>query len=598
MPQIKLNQIHSLFIVPLFFLGLFGLPLTVVAQQNQLLESAKHIFRSKPEEAILLLKQVKKEALKTKDQTAFIQAELINGNIAYFKGKHDEALKIYMDALQIAEQAKLHLQIAAVCNEIGTLLKKNKALKKALEYYTRALAEASVVKHDEQMANAYNNIGLIYEEEGNYAKALAQYQRSLLAYQKIKDKLGESYSLEYIGYVYALMKNYDLAVTNLQKSLSLRIELKDNYGIAICLIELTEVFRDKKDQRLAIAYAKRAISFSRESNYPDMLQKGYALLAEIYEHEQNYAAAYQAHQQYTAVKDSIFNIEKSKQINELQTKYETEKKEQKIDLLNKENTIQKLKLTQRDGIIVVITAVFLGCLFIVYLLYNRYRLKQQTRLQAEVMMQQDLATKAVLTAEENERKRIAGELHDGLGQMFSAVKLNLSAISENLTFKDEHNEKMFDKTLHLVDESCKEVRAISHQMAPNVLLKAGLTSAVRDFIDKIDARKLKVNLTTFGLQERLDPNIEIVLYRVIQETVNNVIKHAKASALDIQLTKDVEGINVMIEDNGTGFNVALLEKFDGIGLKNIRTRVAYLKGTVDFSSRPDQGTLVAIYIPF
>ena len=598
MPQIKLNQTYSLFIVSLFFLGLFGLPLIVVAQQNQLLDSAKHIFRSRPEEAILLLKQVKKEALKTKDQTAFIQAELINGNIAYFKGKHDEALKIYMGALHIAEQAKLHLQIAAVCNEIGTLLKKNKELKKALRYYTRALAEASVVKHDEQIANAYNNIGLIYEEEGNYPKALAQYQRSLLTYQKIKDKLGESYSLEYIGYVYALMKNYDLAVANLQKSLSLRIELKDNYGIAICLIELTEVFRDKKDHRLAIAYAKRAISFSREINYPDMLQKGYELLAEIYEREQNFAAAYQAHQQYTTVKDSIFNIEKSKQINELQAKYETEKKEQKIDLLHKENTIQKLKLTQRDGIIGVISAVFLGCLLIVYLLYNRYRLKQQTRLQAEVMMQQDLATKAVLTAEENERKRIAGELHDGLGQMFSAVKLNLSAIGENLTFKDEHNEKMFDKTLHLVDESCKEVRAISHQMAPNVLLKAGLTSAVRDFIDKIDARKLKVNLATFGLQERLDPNIEIVLYRVIQETVNNVIKHAKASALDIQLTKDAEGINVMIEDNGTGFNVTQLEKFDGIGLKNIRTRVAYLKGTVDFSSRPDEGTLVAIYIPF
>jgi two-component system NarL family sensor kinase len=597
-PQTKLNQAYRLFIVPLFFLGLFNMPLIAVAQHNQLLDSAKHIFRSRPEEAILLLKQVKKEALKTKDHTAFIQAELINGNIAYFKGKHDQALKIYMDALQMAEQEKLHLQIAAVCNEIGTLLKKNKELQKALGYYTRALAEATVVKHDEQMANACNNIGLIYEEEGKYEKALLQYQKSLLAYQKIKDKLGESYSLEYIGYVYALMKNYDLAVANLQKSLSLRIELKDNYGIAICLIELTEVFRDKKDHRLAIAYAKRAISFSREINYPDMLQKGYELLAEIYGREQNFTAAYQAHQQYTAVKDSIFNIEKSKQIGELQTKYETEKKQQSIDLLNKENTIQKLKLTQRDGMIGIICAIFLCCSFIAYLLYNRSRLKQQTRLQAEVMTQQDLATKAVLTAEENERKRIAGELHDGLGQMFSAVKLNLSAIGENLTFKDEHNEKMFDKTLHLVDESCKEVRAISHQMTPNVLLKAGLTSAVRDFIDKIDARKLKVNLTTFGLHDRLDPNIEIVLYRVIQETVNNVIKHAKASSLDIQLTKDVEGVNVMIEDNGTGFNVAQLEKFDGIGLKNIRTRVAYLKGTVDFSSRPDEGTLVAIYIPF
>jgi len=157
---------------------------------------------------------------------------------------------------------------------------------------------------------------------------------------------------------------------------------------------------------------------------------------------------------------------------------------------------------------------------------------------------------------------------------------------------------MFGKTLNLVDESCKEVRAISHQMAPNVLLKAGLTSAVRDFIDNIDSRKLKVNLSTFGLQHRLDHNIEIVLYRVIQESVNNVIKHANANTLDIQLAKDEEGINAMIEDNGTGFDSSQLDKFDGIGLKNISTRVAYLRGTVDFSSRLGKGTLVAIFIPF
>ena len=181
--------------------------------------------------------------------------------------------------------------------------------------------------------------------------------------------------------------------------------------------------------------------------------------------------------------------------------------------------------------------------------------------------------------------------------MFSAVKMNLSALTDDLDFKSNQSRVVFNKTLDLVDESCKEVRSISHQMAPNVLLKAGLTTAVRDFIDKIDARKLKVNLETFGLQDRLDQNIETVLYRVIQETVNNVIKHAEANALDIQLTKDEEGINVMIEDNGKGFDTAFLETFDGIGLKNIKSRVEYLKGTVDFSSNLGSGTLVAIHIP-
>jgi len=203
----------------------------------------------------------------------------------------------------------------------------------------------------------------------------------------------------------------------------------------------------------------------------------------------------------------------------------------------------------------------------------------------------------VLNAEENERKRISGELHDGLGQLFSAVKMNLSALTGSLDFKDKHGEEMFNKTMSLVDESCKEVRLISHQMAPNVLLKSGLTAAVRDFISKIDARKLKINLETFGLQNRLDQNIETVLYRVIQETVNNVIKHSGANTLDIQLTKDEEGINAMIEDNGKGFDTSSLEKFEGIGLKNIKSRVGYLKGTVDFSSTLGSGTLVAIHIP-
>jgi len=568
------------------------------AQKNNLLDSAKNIFRSQPQKALAILKEVKAGSTQSKDYKSLVRAEIIVGNISYFNGEHDQALQTYLQALKIAEAAKLSEEIAMVCNEIGTLHKKNKDLKNALMYYERALTVAVSIKNANQIANAHNNIGLVHEEHGDYEKALQQYQKSLLFYQRSKDKLGESYSLEYIGYVYGLMKNYEAAIINLQKSLKLREDIKDNYGIAIALIELAEVNRDKKDYVSAISYAKKAISFSKQVAYPDMLQNGYLLLAGIYEKQQNYNNAYQAHKAYVSVKDSIFNLEKSKQISELQTHYDTEKKEQKIILLNQANTIQKLKLTKRDGIIFIISTCFLLFAIISYLLYNRYKLRQNARLQHEVIIQQDLATKAVLNAEENERKRIAVELHDGLGQMFSAVKLNLSAIGENITFKDDHNQQMFGKTLNLVDESCKEVRAISHQMAPNLLLKAGLTSAVRDFIDNIDSRKLKVNLSTFGLQYRLEENIEIVLYRVIQEAVNNVIKHANAHILDIQLSKDEEGINAMIEDNGTGFDVLQLDRFEGIGLKNISSRVAYLKGTVDFSSRPGKGTLVAIFIPF
>jgi signal transduction histidine kinase len=218
-------------------------------------------------------------------------------------------------------------------------------------------------------------------------------------------------------------------------------------------------------------------------------------------------------------------------------------------------------------------------------------------LQAEVMKQQDLATRAIINAEENERKRIAADLHDGVGQMMSAAKMNLSAFESEISFKDEAQKISFENLISLVDESCKEIRSVSHQMMPNALLKSGLASAVKEFLDKIDNRIIKISLHAEGLQQRLDSNTETVLYRVIQECVNNVIKHSGANKLDISLIKDADGISVTVEDNGHGFDTADKKKFEGIGLKNINSRVTFLKGTVDFDSSPGKGTLVAIHVP-
>jgi two-component system, NarL family, sensor kinase len=120
---------------------------------------------------------------------------------------------------------------------------------------------------------------------------------------------------------------------------------------------------------------------------------------------------------------------------------------------------------------------------------------------------------------------------------------------------------------------------------------------VKEFLDKIDSRIIKINLHTEGLQERLDSNTETVLYRVIQECVNNVIKHSGANNLDISLIKDADGISATVEDNGRGFDTNYKQNFEGIGLKNIRSRVDFLKGTVDFDSSPGKGTLVAIHVP-
>ena len=134
-------------------------------------------------------------------------------------------------------------------------------------------------------------------------------------------------------------------------------------------------------------------------------------------------------------------------------------------------------------------------------------------------------------------------------------------------------------------------------MMPNALLKSGLASALKEFLDRIDARILTINFHAEGFDQRLPTDVENVLYRVLQECVNNVIKHAAAESLEISLIKDSDGIAVTIEDNGKGFDRTTGEFEEGIGLKNIRTRVGYLKGTVEFHSQPGRGTLVAIHVP-
>jgi signal transduction histidine kinase len=324
--------------------------------------------------------------------------------------------------------------------------------------------------------------------------------------------------------------------------------------------------------------------------YSELLQSNYRELATIAEKTGNFALALEYYKKQASLKDSIYSGDKMKQIEQLNAKYQAEKKEQQLKLQQAEITKKNYLLW---GLAVSIALlIFAGISF-----YRKRQLQNKMSLQQAVMRQQDLATRAIINAEENERKRIAADLHDGVGQMMSAAKMNLSAFESEIPFKDEAQKISFENLISLVDESCKEIRSVSHQMMPNALLKSGLASAVKEFLDRIDNRIIKINLHAEGLQERLDSNTETVLYRVIQECVNNVIKHSGANKLDISLIKDADGISVTVEDNGRGFDTADKKKFEGIGLKNINSRVTFLKGTVDFDSSPGKGTLVAIHIP-
>ena len=513
------------------------------------------------------------------------------GNIEYDRNDYTKALEFYLAAAPKFEMAKDLKGLSGDYIWIGNVFNEGlHQFDKAVEYFNKSLSLAVQLKDSSLISYNYNNLGQAYYFAKNYKQALNYYTLSKAIKKSLEDERGLGNAYGNISSVYFDTKQYDSALVYNNLAFAIRQKQNDKKGMATSYANVANIYLKQKNYPAALNNYENAIKLGQEIDFKEPVIESYNGLSNYYELTGNVTEALKYFKKYKAANDSIFNSDISNQLSSLQTKYESVKKQQLIEEQKFELTKKQYWLYGSIGLLVLMA--LLG-----YSYYRRNKLQQEKRLQLEVMKQQDLATKAIINAEENERKRIAAELHDGVGQMMSAAKMNLSAIENEITFKDESQKRSFEKVIGMVDESCKEVRSVSHQMMPNALLKSGLATAVREFIDKIDSRIIKINLYAEGLNERLDADVETVLYRVIQECVNNVIKHSGANNLDISLIKDADGIAATVEDNGRGFDTKDKQKFEGIGLKNISSRVAFLKGSVDFDSSPGKGTLVAIHVP-
>ena len=560
------------------------------------------------------------------------------GIIYYDKQDFDTAIYLYKLAFPIRTELKDDKGVAALYNKIGIVYQKEARFDSALNYAQRALQLYEKINDKTGISYSLNNIGIVNQNMGNLDKALQYQEQSIAIKEEIHDRLGLAGSYINVGNIYVIKKDipaatgfyekaekitreigdpeylsnslnniasmyqkigeYKKALPLAEESFELRSKLGDTKGQVSCLVNMGNIL--KSDKQYKPAEDKLLLGLKLADTLSSCLPekaKLYDGLSQLYEATGDYKKATEMARLTVKYNDSIYTADMNRQFSEMETKYQTAKKDKEIQQQQLEITQKKYELAKKQyWLYGSIGLALLGGL-LGYSYYRRYRLRQEKKLQSEVMHQQDIATQAVIVAEENERKRIAAELHDGVGQMMSAAKMNLSSFENELAFSSDGQKLAFEKALSLVDESCKEVRSVSHQMMPNALLKSGLASAIREFIDKIDSRVLKINLHTEGLNDRLHGNTETVLYRVIQECVNNVIKHSGADHLDISLIKDADGVAATVEDNGRGFDSTDKEKFEGIGLKNIMTRVQYLKGSVDFDSSPGKGTLVAIHVP-
>ncbi|MCW3107879.1 MAG: tetratricopeptide repeat protein, partial [Segetibacter sp.] len=541
------------------------------------------------DEAISFVDDGLKVASSTNDSVSIAELLSNKGRAYYFKGRYDSAAKLYYAAISILEKENEPARLANAYNNIAKLYRKTHDLKRASEKYEVALQLFQSIKDSGGISMIYNESGVVYEYKEDYIEAIRRYEASLAICEKRNDLIGIAYALDNLAGIYTILKQFNKAERNLTKALNIQKQLKDSFALALNYSDLGSMYLAKGNYTKASESLAESNNIASPIKYLELLSNNFSQLAGIAKKQGNYQQAYEYQLKHASLKDSIFKSESQKEIEELSTRYETNKKEQRIK-------IQSFQIQKRNIWICIMIGFILAAGFVSWLVYNRHELQQQARLQQEIINQQQLSAKAVLAAEERERARIAEDLHDGIGQMMSVARMNLSAIEDELVLTTDKRIK-FDKVIGLVDKSCKEVRHISHNMRPVALEKAGIAAAITEFVENIDSRILTLSFYTEGTEKWSDPDIETILFRIIQECVNNVLKHASASNLDISLIKDKDGISVTIDDNGKGFDAKLAVNSEGIGLINIKTRIEYLKGSIEWSSLPGKGTLVVLHVP-
>ncbi len=534
-------------------------------------------------------------AVKQGNIDAEIKASKYLGIKYYLNGQADTAVKVLLEAARDAAKYPATIQSAYLDYAIAQVYGTNKYGGISKQYLTKGMGIALMLKDDTALADGYNRLGIMYERGASFDSAMYFYQQALHYNDKANFLLGKAYSLENIAGLYARKNDLRKALRYQEEALGYKMRVGKKIDIAMAYINVAETYDSLKQYDSAINYIGKTLSITAEIDYKDLTKYAYQLLATIYEGRRDHVRALLYYKKFTALNDSIYNETKTKQLAEVNAKYETEKKEEQIRGLAQQTTIQQMQLKQRSFLLFIVIGLFVASGIIVYLVYNWRKLKAQSARQVEINRQQSEIAREVFNAEENERKRIAADLHDGVGQLLSAALLNLNNYFTTRSI-NKQTDVQAGQIASLMAESYDELRSISHQMMPNALLKTGLAAAVEELALKTSNDVLAVNLEITGFDERINPEIESVIYRVIQESISNVIKHAKAKKMDVQILKDEDGISVTIEDNGKGFDMTRL-KNKGMGLKNIYSRVQFHNGTVDIISDAGKGTFIAIHIP-
>lgn len=498
------------------------------------------------------LEEMNKKNIKSPSMLLLIYANL--GGVLALMNQADQSLHYSRKALPLAARLKDSVMLAQVLQNIGSAFQ-TVDIDSSLYYWKIALPLYQEQGRASQIQNTYYSMGRVFLFRDSLEKAGEYFEAAVKA--SLKDAESNSSLQQGIGAFYFKMADYSKSISHYRKAL----KICEQQGL--------------RSDKLTIYYT----------------------LATIYDKLHNPQLAYEYQKFYADLRDSLLNEDNIKTINQLEVKYRTSEKDKELAQKKLELTQQQSYLRKKNTWIVGISA---GTLLLVVLLVVSHRANiNKRRLQTKQIenlnqQQEIMQLKAQRQGEEEERVRLARELHDGIVAQFSAVKMNLSVLPER--HPDLHDAKDFTRIIKHLDDATHALRQTAHNLMPDVLLENGLSEAIYYFCKAMQQSSgLYIDYQQYVDLPRFLPEWELSLYRIVQELLQNVMKHAGATQVLVQLSYAEGILNITVEDNGKGFDTAR-QSGEGIGLKNIRARICALKGHLDIESRPGSGTTVYIEV--
>lgn len=554
------------------------------------------LIRGQTDHALKLADSMLKSSSVTGDnRQLYIDVSLQKGRALNNLNRSKEGLDIFFHLLADAEKDNDDLTKAKAMNGIVNAYVTLARDEDAQAWCRKAAglaAGSSARPFLEVAATAFNNLGVtnlhLYENSNNrrYLDSAARYIAQAQAINIQNQFLGgEAYSAGIKGTLLAYQGKTAEGEASMKESLQLYRQTGNRFYIINAFSVLGNFYVITKQPEKGIAACKEGIALNRGGEINFFL---YSNLAENYKLAKDYAAYGETMRLLVNLKDSLYQKNSAEELSKIQGAYEMQKRE---------NTIiqQKLDLNRKNNLLYGSLGLLVLTFTIGYVVLAIGKKNRAIRLKEMQLAEKRKTMREILSAEENERRRIAADLHDSVAQKMVAAKINLEAFEDYLPVLDSQQQKVYDNIFSLVEDSCTDVRDLSHSMMPRAFFTSGLPEAIRDLVEKVHTKNLEAKCNIGGIMPAMDNDRQIMIYRIVQESVQNVLKHAKATALDISLYCSDEDIDVTIEDNGVGFNSS--EMTEGAGMKNIRSRTDFLGGTADISSRPGKGTSLAFHFP-